>query len=98
MSDSRSDEEIRKQAIKNLKRKQEFWKLLVLFTLLSGLFVAIWWFTIGKDGGGSAYFWPIWPMLGFVIALVATGIDAFSSGFGRLNESKIQKEIDKLKN
>jgi hypothetical protein len=37
-------------------------------------------------------------MLGFVIALVATGIDAFSSGFGHLNESKIQKEIDKLKN
>lgn len=96
MTGAKSEDELRKLAIRNLKKKREFWRLLVTFTLISALLVAIWWFTIGQKGDDS-YFWPIWPILGFVIALVATGIDAFSNGFGRISERKIQEEIDKLK-
>ncbi|MET0296734.1 MAG: 2TM domain-containing protein [Microbacterium sp.] len=86
-------DDLRAQAISNLKAKNHFWQILGGWVLLSILFTAIWLFS----GGVGSYFWPMWPILGVGIGVVAAGIAAFGSGGGGPDEAKIQAEMDRLK-
>ncbi|MFI8594707.1 2TM domain-containing protein [Microbacterium sp. NPDC078428] len=90
-----SDDELRRRAISRLKAKSRFWQALVAWVVLSLLFVLIWAFSGGMDGGIEG-FWPVWPIVGIAIGVVFAGVAAFGSGGGAPTESRIQSEMKRL--
>lgn len=84
-----AEKQLREEAIRRLKAKQVFWRMLGGFVLLWILMIAIWALT----GGG--YFWPMWVVFGTGIALVAMGWGAFGPR-SSINEAQIQAEMRKL--
>lgn len=84
-------EDIREQARKRLKAKRDFWTMLLIFiAILIGLNV-IWLLS-----GPQTYYWPVWPMLGFAIATVATAVSVFGPGSRPISEAAIDEEIRKM--
>src|ERR687896_126047 len=81
-----SDDERRARAVKRLEAKRNFWRTVILFLVLSALFVIIW---AATTPGG--YFWPIWPIVELAIAL---GFQAWAT-FGQrpIIEADIEREM-----
>ena len=75
----------RDAAKKRIKARREFWSLLAVLVVISLFLVAIWFLT-----GASSYFWPIWPLMGFVIAILFSGLNAF----GVINREVTERDID----
>lgn len=86
-----ANDPLREQAINRLKAKRQFWGLVVIWIGVSAFCVLIWAIS------GVGYFWPMWPMIGIGIGVVAAGWRAFSPNAGGISESRIQAEMDKLR-
>lgn len=86
-------DDLRSQAISNLKAKNHFWQILGGWVILSLFFTLIWLFA----GGADSYFWPIWPILGVGIGVVAAAIRAFGPGDRGVSEDRIQAEMNRLR-
>lgn len=69
MPDPAADAEIVAHARKNLQARADFRKHLMVYGAVMGLLVAIWLVTSPFD-----YFWPIWPMMGWGLAIVLHGM------------------------
>ena len=78
-----TDEELRKAARKNLKSRNDFKVMLAIFAVIAVFLIAIWFFSTG----GVGYFWPAWPILGFTIAAVFGGLDAY--GMTRRHDHRV---------
>jgi hypothetical protein len=85
-----TDEEIRQEAIKAVKKKRDFKGHLVAYAIVNAFLVVVWYFT------GADYFWPIWVMGGWGIGLAFNAWDAYGRG-GAISEAEIQREIDRQK-
>ena len=83
------EQELREQAIKRLEEKREFRQHLAIYLLVNAALSAIWYFT---NSGG--YFWPIWPMFGWGIGIVAHAYQAY--GMKPIAERDIQREMKHL--
>ena len=57
-----TDEQLRKAARRNLKARNDFKVMLAIFVVVTAILVAVWFLTSGVN----SYFWPIWPILGFI--------------------------------
>ncbi|WP_236794256.1 2TM domain-containing protein [Amycolatopsis sp. GM8] len=79
----------RAEAIARLKKKREFFQHLLVYVLMNGLIVVIWWLV--ADGG---FFWPVFPIGFWGIGLVMHGWDTFAPG--RVTERRIRREMDRL--
>ena len=79
-------QERREAAIKSLKAKRDFVRSLVAYLVVNAMLVVIWALT---DAGG--YFWPIWPILGWGIALVLQGWNAYLRK--PISEDDIRREM-----
>ena len=79
-------QERREAAIKRLKAKRDFVRSLVAYLVVNAMLVVIWALT---DAGG--YFWPIWPILGWGIALVLQGWNAYLRK--PISEDDIRREM-----
>ena len=79
-------QERREAAIKSLKAKRDFVRSLVAYLVVNARLVVIWALT---DAGG--YFWPIWPILGWGIALVLQGWNAYLRK--PISEDDIRREM-----
>ena len=77
----------RQWAINRIRVKQAFWLHLTVYLLVNALLVFIWWVTSGD------YFWPMWPMLGWGIAVAAHAVGAFA-GTSQISEERIAREIE----
>ena len=53
-----SDDEIRAEARKRLKARNDFWTMLAIFGVVVLILIAVWYFSSGPN----SYFWPIWPI------------------------------------
>jgi len=84
-----TDEEIREQAIKAIKRKRDFKAHLVAYVIVNAFLVAVWYMT------GAGYFWPGWVMGGWGIGVAFNAWDAYGRHAGAISESEIQREIEK---
>ena len=62
-----ADDELRQRAIKRLRAKAGFWTHLVVYLAVNAFLVVIWAFT------GSDLFWPVFPIVGWGIGVVAKG-------------------------
>lgn len=82
--------ELRDAAIKSIKAKRDFWRLLGIFAIVSGILTAIW----ALSGGG--YFWPIWAMFGMGVAAAFSALSAYGPGKQPPSEQQIDNEMRRL--
>jgi fatty acid desaturase len=78
-------EERRKAAVTQLKAKKDFKRSAFAYVIVNSFLVAIW---VLGDGGS---FWPIWPILGWGIALA---FQAWNAYFRKpITEDDIRREM-----
>lgn len=87
-----TDEQLRAEARKRLKARNDFWTLLAIFGAVSLLLVVVWFLS----SGWNSYFWPIWPILGMSIAALFVGLDAFGVTRRHITESDIDAEVARM--
>ncbi len=83
-------EEMRKEAIKRVKAKQGFWRLLGIFVIVWIILIAVW--ALSMPG---QYFWPIWAMFGMGIALLFVGWGAYGPQ-DKISEAQVDAEMRKM--
>ena len=84
-----TDEELREQAIRAIKKKRDFKAHLVAYAIINAFLVAVWYMT------GAGYFWPGWVIGGWGIGLAFNAWDAYGRHSGAISEAEIQREIEK---
>ncbi|MEJ3748923.1 2TM domain-containing protein [Actinomycetes bacterium KLBMP 9797] len=83
------DSASREQAIKRLKKRRDFQGHLLVYALMNGVLVVIW-AVVNVHG----FFWPIFPILGWGVAVVLNAWDVYR--IDTLSEEQIRKEMDRL--
>jgi hypothetical protein len=84
-----TEDELRAQAVRSVRKKQDFRGHVVAFVLVNSLLVGIWAAT------GAGFFWPIFPILGWGIGLGFNAWDAY--GRKPLSEDRIRREMERLR-
>jgi fatty acid desaturase len=87
--DASNEADLRQQAIRSLKKKQDFRSHVVAYVLVNALLVGIWAAT------GAGFFWPVFPLLGWGIALAFNAWDAH--GRRPMTEDQIRQEQQRLR-
>jgi len=78
----------REDAVRRLKAKRDLKSLAGVALLVTVITVVVWAAT------GADYFWPMWPMLGLGIALLAAAWQAYGPGEDRpITEEEIEREM-----
>ena len=80
---------LREQAIKQLKKKQDFRTHVFMYVAVNAFLVVIW--AVTSDG----FFWPIFPILGWGIGLAANAWDVY--GTTPPTEEEIRREEERLR-
>jgi 2TM domain len=83
------DEVLRDRAIKQLKKRRDFYGHVLVYILVNAFFVTIW---ALSDGDG--FFWPIFPLAGWGIGVVMNAWDVFHRD--TFDEERIRREMDRL--
>lgn len=83
------DDDLRRRAEKQLKRRAQFRQHLSSYLVVNGLLVAIWAVT------GRGYFWPIWPILGWGVGLAFDALSLRDSG--PPTPAQIEAEAERLR-
>lgn len=89
-------DDIRAAARARLKARNDFKVLLAIFGVISLLLLAIWFFSVGQPSGFTAYFWPVWPILGMSIAAIFAGLDAYGVTRRYITEDDVDAEIARM--
>ncbi len=76
----------REQAIRRIRAKREFRTHLVVYVAVNALLVLIWSLT------GAGYFWPMWPILGWGIAVGIHAVTVYMGSSG-ITEAQIENEM-----
>jgi hypothetical protein len=79
--------DLRERALTQLRKKHEFHAHVAAYVLVNSMFVAIYFLT------NPAFFWPVFPILGWGIGLFFHGWDVYS---GPPSEEQIRKEMARL--
>ena len=87
-------EDIREAARKRIKGRRDFWTMVLIFVAVTILLNIIW-LTV-PHSGGERYYWPMWPMIGFGIATLFSGIATFGPGSKPITELRIDDEIRRM--
>ena len=85
-----SEEELRKEAVASIKRKQGFRQTVLAYVLVNIALVIVWAAT------GAGYFWPAWVIGGWGIGLAFQAYDAY----GRrrtISEDEISGEMQRMR-
>ena len=84
-----SDQELREQAIRRLKKKRDFKTHVLIYVAVNTFLVVIWAVT------SAGFFWPIFPILGWGIGVLANAWDVY--GRKPISEEEIRREADRLR-
>jgi hypothetical protein len=84
-----ADEQLRRRAVRRLRVRAGFWSHLLMFLTVNTVIVVIW--AVTSDG----FFWPVFPIVGWGIGLIANAWDAF--GPDPLSEERIRREIERMR-
>ncbi len=82
------DQELREQAITQLKKKRDFRTHIFIYVIVNVMLVGIWAVT------GAGFFWPIFPILGWGIGVGANAWDVY--GRKPITEEEIRRETERL--
>ena len=77
----------RESAIERLKARRDFQQLARVAVLVSAVTVVVWLAT------GAGYFWPMWPMLGLGIGLLAAAWQVWGPRERPVSEADIAEEM-----
>lgn len=83
------DAALRELAIGRLKKQAEFKLHAMIYLLVNGFLVVIWWMS------GVSFFWPIFPIFGWGIGVAANWWDAYVRPVP--TESAIRTEMARLR-
>lgn len=81
--------ELRDRAVKRLKKRRDFYSHLLVYTLVNAFLVVIWALT---DVHG--FFWPVFPIVGWGIAVVLNAWDVYHGD--DLREDQIRREMERM--
>jgi hypothetical protein len=84
------DTTLRERAIKRLKKQRDFQGHLLVYGLVNAFLVLIWAMT-NPDG----FFWPVFPIVGWGIAVVLNAWDVYRND--ELADEDIRKEMEHLR-
>ena len=84
-----TDAVLRERAIKHLKKRRDFYGHLLVFALVSAFLVLIWALT-----GAEGFFWPVFPIVGWGIAVVLNAWDVFRTD--EFGDEQIRREMEHL--
>jgi 2TM domain len=84
-----TEQQLRERAVERLKKKRDFITHVFIYVAVNAFLVAIWAVT------GAGYFWPIFPILGWGIAVIANAWDVY--GRKPISEDAIRREADRLR-
>ncbi|MDJ0664395.1 MAG: 2TM domain-containing protein [Acidimicrobiia bacterium] len=79
----------RERAIRRIQAKRGFWSHFVVYLAVNALLVLIWALT------SAGYFWPVWPILGWGIGVVAHAVSVYVRP-AEISEAKIDRELGRL--
>ena len=82
-------DEQRDRAIRRIRAKQAFRVHVAVYLTVDALLVAIWAFV------SVGYFWPIWPILGWGVGVVAHAVSVYV-GPSEITEAQIDRELSRL--
>jgi hypothetical protein len=90
MSESTTQEtELRQRALTQLKKRRDFKGHVLIYLLVNAFLVVIWAVT------GTGFFWPVFPLVGWGIAVVMNAWDVYLAG--DIDEEDIRREVDRLR-
>ena len=81
--------ELRDLAIRRLKKRRDFHGHLLIYLLVNTFLVVIWAATTP-----DSIFWPIFPMVGWGIGVVANAYDVYVAA--EISDAEIEREIERL--
>jgi uncharacterized ion transporter superfamily protein YfcC len=84
-----TEQNLREQAIARLKKKRDFKTHVLIYVAVNTFLVVIWAVTSG------GFFWPIFPILGWGIGVLANAWDVY--GRKPISEEEIRREADRLR-
>ena len=84
-----SEQGLREQAIQRLKKKRDFKTHVLIYVAVNTFLVVIWAVT------SAGFFWPIFPILGWGIGVLANAWDVY--GRKPISEEEIRREADRLR-
>ncbi len=76
----------RQRAIRRIQAKRGFWRHFAIYLAVNAMLVVTW--AMGSGG----YFWPVWPMLGWGIGVVAHAVSVYV-GPQKITEAQIEREL-----
>jgi hypothetical protein len=79
---------LRERAVKRLKKKSDFHVHLLIYMTVNAFLVAVWAVT------GAGFFWPVFPLAGWGIGVIANAWDAYARDVP--TENQIRHEMEKL--
>jgi hypothetical protein len=82
------EQALRDQAVRQLRRKREFWTDVVAYVVVNAFLIGIWYF-VGERG----YFWPGWVMAGWGIGLVLHAWEVF--GRRPITDEQVRHEMER---
>lgn len=85
------NENIREIAQRRIENRRGFWNLLGLFVVILIILNVIWLV------GDRSNYWPLWPAIGFGIALLFRGLSAFGNRGLPVSEAQIDREVRKMR-
>ena len=86
----KNDDDLRQLALRRLKKRHDFYGHLLVYTLVNTFIVVIWALT---DGNG--FFWPIFPIAGWGIGLVANAYEAYVKDDP--TAAQVEAEVERLR-
>ena len=84
-----TEQDLREQAIARLKKKRDFKTHVLIYVAVNTFLVVIWAVT------SAGFFWPIFPILGWGIGVLANAWDVY--GRKPISEEEIRREADRLR-
>jgi hypothetical protein len=84
------EDELRERAVASLKKKRSFRASLITYLCVNAVLVVIWAIS------GAGFFWPIFPILGWGIAICLQYWDAYR-GPREISDDEISSEIERLR-
>jgi len=84
-----AEQEIREQAVERLKKKRDFKTHVLMYVTVNVFLVVIW------AVSDSGFFWPIFPILGWGVGVIANAWDVY--GRKPISEDEIRREVERLR-
>lgn len=104
MSTQMSDDEIRKMAVRRVRRKKGFFSHLMVYIIVNAFLWCIWALSAGLFNwgpwwgmhDGRLYMWPLWVTVFWGIGLLFHCLSVFAF-HGGWEQSEVEKEIQRIK-